>query len=367
VALLDLFLTRNACQPFRDRYGGEAFLANQSVGGVMTTTAPEVEADGAAPIVGDLDRAALDKLGIRYVPHDEFPLSDLDDEASRQAWNQARLGEPVDEQHVEEMVAELQRGVEFPPIIFYRDDRDRCVTLSGNHRRRAFDKTNHETIPAYEATGLAGLRKEDERVLRLIYEANHGHGKQVASDDRVHQALALVANGYNVRAAAAAVGIPEHRVRDEYDSQRATTRLEQELGVDTSPIPISAQRRLVNIRNDKVVQAAASVVPLMTKKTQEVNELVKAVNEERTEDAQLAVVEEFAEAVKARAASPAAKVSPKGDGLAPEVRRFDTAVGSILRFDVEALRSGLPTEYRDRLLARVKEAAEQLTAAERVL
>jgi hypothetical protein len=333
----------------------------------MATTAPEVEGEAGAASVGDLDRAALDKLGIRYVVHDEFPLVDLDDEASRQAWNQARLGDPVDEEHVEEMVAELGRGVDFPPIIFYRDERDRAVTLSGNHRRRAFGTVGRETIPAYEATGLAGLRKEDERVLRLIYEANHGHGKQVASDERVHQALALVANGYNVRAAAAAVGIPEHRVRDEYDSQRATTRLEHELGVDTTPIPISAQRRLVNIKNDKVVKAAAAVVPLMTKKTQEVNELVKAVNEERTEDAQLAVVEEFAEAVKARAASPAPKASPKDDELAPEVRRFDTAIGSILRFDVETLRSGLPTEYRDRLLERVKEATEKLTAAERVL
>jgi hypothetical protein len=333
----------------------------------MATTASDVELDGNERAAGDFDRAALDKLGIRYVFHEEFPLTDLDDEASRAAWNQARLEDPVDDMHVEEMVAELERGVEFPPIIFYRDDRDRCVTLSGNHRRRAFEQKNRETIRAYEATGLGGLRKEDERVLRLIYEANHGHGKQVASDDRVHQALALVANGYNVRAAAAAVGIPEHRVRDEYDSQRATTRLEQEIGVDTTPIPISAQRRLVNIKNDKVVQAAAAVVPLMTKKTQEVNELVKAVNEERTEDAQLAVVQDFAEAVKARAASPAAKPAAKDDGLAPEVRRFDTAVGSILRFDVETLRSGLPTDYRDRLLARVKGAAEKLTAAERVL
>jgi hypothetical protein len=333
----------------------------------MATSAPEVEVEDRAFSVGDLDQAALKTLGIRSVLHQGFPLGELDDEASRQAWNQARLGDPVDGQHVEEMVAELERGVEFPPIIFYRDERDRCVTLSGNHRRRAYEQTNRETISAYEATGLAGLRKEDERVLRLIYEANHGHGKQVSLDDRVHQALALVANGYNVRAAAAAVGIPEHRVRDEYDTQRATTRLEQELGVDTTPIPISAQRRLVNIRNDKVVKAAAAVVPLMTKKTQEVNELVKAVNDERTEEAQLAVVDEFAEAVKARALSPVSTASRKHDDLSPEVRRFDTAVGSILRFDVETLRSGLPTEYRDRLLARVKEATERLTAAERVL
>lgn len=333
----------------------------------MTTSAPEVEPAASTLSAGDLDRAALDKLGIRYIFHGEFPLTELDEEASRQAWNQARLGDPVDEEHVEELVAELERGAEFPPIIFYRDDRNRCVTLSGNHRRRAHEVLKRETIFAYEATGLAGLRTEDERVLRLIFEANHGHGLQVALDDRVQQALALVKNGYNVRAAAAAVGIPENRVRDEYDSARATSRLEEELGVNTGEIPISAQRRLVNIRNDKVIKAAAAVVPLMSKKTQEVNELVKAVNAERTEDAQLAIVEEFAEAVKARATSSAATSGTRSDGLAPEVRRFDTAVGSILRFDVEILRSGLATDYRDRLLSRIREAAERLSAAERVL
>lgn len=333
----------------------------------MAITAPDAQTESVAPDVGDLDRAALDRLGIRYAYHDEFPLADLDDEASRQVWNQARLGDPVDEQHVEEMVAELERGVEFPPIIFYRDDRGRCVTLSGNHRRRAYGDAKRETIRAYEATGLAELRKEDERVLRLIYEANHGHGKQVALDDRVQQALVLIQNGYNVRAAAAAVGIPEHRVRDEYDSARATTRLEQDVGVDTSEIPISAQRRLVNIKNDTVVKAAAAIVPLMTRKTQEVNELVKAVNAERTEGAQLAIVEEFAESVKARASSPPTRGAKRDDGLAPEVRRFDAAVGAIVRFDVEMLRAGLPTDYRDHLLARVKEAADKLTVAERVL
>lgn len=333
----------------------------------MTTSAPEAEPDVLTPEVGDLDRSALERLGIRYAFHETFTLSELDAEASRQAWNQARLGDPVDEEHVEEMVAELERDRDFPPIIFYRDDRGRCVTLSGNHRRRAHELAGRETIRAYEATGLDGLRKEDERVLRLIYEANHGHGKQVAIDDRVHQALVLIENGYNLRAAAAAVGIPENRVRDHYDAARATRRLEEELGVNTFSIPISAQRRLVNIRNDKVVKAAAELVPQMSKKTKDVNDLVKAVNAERTEDAQLAVVEEFGEALKARMSSPAAKGGKKDDGLTPEVRRFDTAVGAILRFDVETLRSGLPTEYRDRLVERVKEAVAKLDAAERVL
>src|SRR6266536_3242833 len=136
-------------------------LTNSHVRSVMTTI-QEIEAERLLA-AGDLDRAALETLGIRFVSHQELPLADLDEQASRQAWNQARLGDPVDDTHIEEMVAELERGVRFPPIIFYRDNKDRCVTLSGNHRRRAREQAGYETIPAYEATGLAGLRKEDER------------------------------------------------------------------------------------------------------------------------------------------------------------------------------------------------------------
>jgi hypothetical protein len=178
--------------------------------------------------------------------------------------------------------------------------------LSGNHRREAYTRVGREEIPAYEASGLDGLRKEDARVLSLIYEANHGHGLPVSIDHRVHQALALIEHGYNVRAAAASVGIPESRVRDHYDAARATRRLEVELGVDTSGIPISAQRRIVNVRNDVIAKAIAEVVPLMDKKTQEVNELVKAVNAERTQEAQLAVVSDYAETLKARTPTPVA-------------------------------------------------------------
>src|SRR5262245_33493179 len=127
-------------------------------------------------VPGDLDRAALDRLGIRYELEPALPLQELDLDASRAAWNQARLGDPVDADHVEELIAELERGVEFPPIIFYRDDAGKAVVLSGNHRREAYARVGREAIPAYEASGLIGLRKEDPCVLGLIYEANHGHG-----------------------------------------------------------------------------------------------------------------------------------------------------------------------------------------------
>lgn len=328
---------------------------------------PELE-DLQAAFPGDLDRAALDRLGIRYEFEPALPLRELDTDASRAVWNQARLGDPVDADHVEELVAELERGVEFPPIIFYRDDASKAAVLSGNHRREAYASVGRDEIAAYEASGLAGLRKEDPRVLSLIYEANHGHGLPVSPDHRVHQALVLIENGYNVRAAAAAVGIPETRVRDHYDAARATRRLEVELGVDTTDIPISAQRRIVNVRNDAVAKAIAEVVPLMEKKTQEVNELVKTVNAERSEEAQLAAVADYAETLKARTPTPSRRGRPpRQEGKGPELRKLDAALGTILRFDVETLRSGLAHDEREHLAGRVGEAIEKLAAAREVL
>jgi hypothetical protein len=332
-------------------------MATSETEDVQTTTQP-----------GDLDRAALDRLGIRYEFVAAFPLGELDVDASRAVWNQARLGDPVDPDHVEELVAELERGVEFPPIIYYRDDAGKAAVLSGNHRREAYVRVGREEIPAYDATGLAGLRKEDARVLSLIYEANHGHGLPVALDHRVHQALVLIENGYNVRAAAAAVGIPETRVRDHYDAARATRRLEVDLGVDTTNIPVSAQRRIVNVRNDRVAKAIAEVVPRMDKKTQEVNELVKAVNAERTEEAQLAVVTDYAATLEGRTPTRSRRGRPpREEGKGPEIRKLDGALGTILRFDVEMLRSGLGHDERERLSTRVQEAIQKLAEAREVL
>jgi hypothetical protein len=329
---------------------------------MATTEFAEIQAGQA----GDLDRAALDRLGIRYEFQRSFALTQLDTDASRAVWNQARLGDPVDPEHVEELVAELERGVELPPIIFYRDDSGKAAVLSGNHRREAYARVGREEIAAYEASGLAGLRKEDPRVLSLIYEANHGHGLPVSIDHRVHQAMALIEHGYNVRAAAAAVGVPETRVRDYFDAARATRRLEVELGVDTSDIPISAQRRIVNVRNDVVAKAIAEIVPLMDKKTQEVNELVKAVNAERSEEAQLAVVGDYGDTLKMRAPTPSRRGRPAREE-GPELRKLDAALGTIIRFDVETLRSGLGHEERQRLADRVREAITKLTAAQEVL
>src|SRR6266511_42331 len=154
---------------------------------MASTTAP-TEAASTLPEVGDLYRAALERLGIRWVFHEELDLSEIDDSASLAVWSQARLHDPLDEEHIEEMVSELERGAEFPPIVIYRDNARNCVTLSGNHRRRAYAAAGRRTIRAYEAVGLADLRNDDPRVLHLVYEANHGHGKAVASDDKIQQA-----------------------------------------------------------------------------------------------------------------------------------------------------------------------------------
>ncbi len=335
---------------------------------MATSTAPDPAAAASLPEVGDLDRAALERLGIRWTFHEEFDLSEIDDAESLAVWSQARLHEPLDEEHVEELVSELERGEELPPIIVYRDNAKKCVTLSGNHRRRAYSTAGRTVIRAYEAMGLAELRNDDARVLHLVYEANHGHGKAVPAEDKIQQAITLINNGKTIRAAATALGIPENRVRDQFEVSRATRRLEEDLGVNTEAIPASAQRRLANIKNDRVAKELAQLVPLMDRKTQEVNELVKAVNGERTQEAQLAVVHDYAETLKSRPKSEGAgRKRAATAGVSADVRRLDTAIGTILRFNIEELRAGIPTEFRDRLSERVAQAIDHLAAAKGVL
>src|SRR2546421_550778 len=101
----------------RSRYGilrSLVFNERRSIMAVATV----MPADADLKEIGDLDRAALERLGIRYEYHEAFPLDELDDAASRHVWNQARLGDPVDEDHVEQLLSELERDAQFPPIIF---------------------------------------------------------------------------------------------------------------------------------------------------------------------------------------------------------------------------------------------------------
>jgi hypothetical protein len=106
----------------------------------------------------------------------------------------------------------------------------------------------------------------------------------------------------------------------------------------------------------------------MDKQTEEVNELVKSVNSERTETAQLTLVRDYAEALRARGKrEPRPHGRRKQEGITADVRRLHTALGQIARFDVETLRSGIPGDFRDKLVQRVRDAIAKLEAAEQVL
>jgi hypothetical protein len=76
------------------------------------------------------------------------------------------------------------------------------------------------------------------------------------------------------------------------------------------------------------------------------------------------VVKDYEETLKTE---PKPRPGRPSSGLPAEVRKFDTAVGTILRFDIESLRDGITADLRARLQERVREAATKLETAKSLL
>lgn len=313
---------------------------------------------------GDFDRAVLEALREPFELI-EVPLSEVDIDRSRRVLNQVRFGlGAYNEEHVETLRTALEQGAELPPGIVHRDQDGHYVILSGNHRYPANERAGRTAMRFYLATGLNGLATADPRVQDVALRANVAHGDPVSSEHRIEQAATLVETGhYSIREAARALVVPEGKLRDHVEKIKSRRRL-AEAGVRLSDkeIPISVARRLNAITSDRVLKAAAELVPQMAQKAEETNRLVVEINEARSEEAQIAIVERASEALQAAGTTQArARGRKTGAMVSNKVRRLDGALGVILRFDpAELAKESIPTEFRDHLRARLSEAGARV-------
>jgi ParB-like nuclease domain len=315
---------------------------------------------------GDFDRAVLEELGEPYELV-EIPLADIDIDRSRRVLNQVRFGlDAWDEEHVEALRTVLDQDGALPPGIVHRDEDGHYVILSGNHRYPAYKNAERDTMKFYVATGLAGIPTTDPRAQDVALRANVAHGDPVSVGDRIEQAARLVETGhYSIKDAARALAVPEGKLRDLVEKNRSRMRL-VEIGVAVDEIPISVARRLNAISSDRVLQKAAELVPQMAQKAEETNRLVVEINEARSEGDQLEIVRRTAEALASAGTAQAQARRRKGGALvSPKVRRFDGALGVIIRLSPEELAAqSLPTEFRDHLRSRLSDAAAAIAAVQ---
>jgi hypothetical protein len=318
---------------------------------------------------GDFDRAVLEELEEPYELR-EISLDEIDVDKSQRVLNQVRLGPAAySQEHADTLRTALEQGSELPPGIVHRDDEGRNVILSGNHRFPAHRAAGRQTMPFYVATELGGLPTSDPRVQDVALRANVAHGEPVETEHRLQHAAQLVESGhYTVKGAAEAMVVPEAKLRDQVEKLKARRRL-AELGISVDQIPISVARRLHSISSDGIVKAAAKLVPKMTQKAEETNELVVALNQARSEKEQLAIVREKSDALDAAGTVQAqARNRKTGSFVNPKVRRLDGALAVVIRFDLtQAGADAMPSEFREKLKTRVREANRALLELEKML
>lgn len=318
---------------------------------------------------GDFDKAVLEELEEPYELR-EIRLDEIDVDKSQRVLSQVRLGPAAySQEHAESLQTALEQGTELPPGIVHRDNEGKMVILSGNHRFPAHRAAGRQGMPFYVAKGLEGLPTSDPRVQDVALRANVAHGEPVAPEHRLQHAGQLVESGhYTVKGAAEAMVVPEAKLRDHVEKLKARRRL-ADLGVPVEKIPISVARRLNSVSSDRVLKAAAQLVPKMTQKAEETNELVVALNQARSEKEQLAIVKEKSEALDtAGSAQAQARKRKTGSFVSPKVRRLDGALAVVIRFDrSEAHRHAMPPDFREKLKTRIREASRALGELEKVL
>lgn len=242
----------------------------------MNAQPDDLDVDGAGHDMAT-ERWLLER-GVTFNYDPAYPVAQIDHAASLA--NQARL-EAVDGDVVERYQADMERGDTFPALLARTRKRGRSILLGGNHRYAAHLKAGHATIPVYL------VDCEPEMATRLMYEDNRRHGLPPSDPERIAQALHLVDQGWTQQAAAECVGITLNKVNLAAVVIKADRRAKT-LGVERWPeIPKTLKQRLMTIRPDVVFKRAAEVVAETGLGQHDVFPLVTKLNEARSEQAAL--------------------------------------------------------------------------------
>lgn len=286
----------------------------------------------------------LTEYGVGFSYHEAVDMSLVDVDSSRR--NQARIGNPVDDDTVILYASAINAGDEFPPSVLYQRTTDgKFVHIDGNHRDEAYRVLDRTHYPAYV------IEDASPNVITLLtFTLNTRHGKPTTLDERVKQGVLLVDMGATTPAAAKALGLPEIKVRDAVNAAKADRRI-QALGVKGwDSLGKGIRSRLVNIRSDAVLKKAVTLA-IKTKMTGDpVSEMVTEVNKFRTEAEQSKVIEAWTAKYKAEIDLTAGGVF----ALPNEIKYMTGVLTRLERIKPEKISSdGLTVEYRTKIYEKI--------------
>jgi len=217
----------------------------------------------------------LTKEGVEWHCEKDIPLSMIDWEASLR--NQARLGQALIQEHVDELSIAVLDGVQLPDPIGYYGNEGRVVIISGNHRVAAYKQINELKLgdPIAKIDWYV-VNSFPWKIDVLTRTANAIEGLPLSKDERLEQAKHLVrVLNYTEVAAAKALAISKTTVSYALQADEVAERLAKHRFSDK--MPLSTLGKLYRIKQDGALVEVAKLVKEAQLSGEEATEVAKKV------------------------------------------------------------------------------------------
>lgn len=300
----------------------------------------------------------LDHHGVEWEYQPDLDIKRIDIEKSLH--NQGRVYTKLDPSRVDTYAEAMQRGDKFPAIVVNRVQR-KLVAVDANHRIGAYLKLEAPTVPAYVIT-----KGRPATVVRMTFEANVKHGMPTTHEERLHQAVWLIDNGAAQEDAAAMVNIKVQDVRRHWARVKADNRAD-EVGIlrnQWDNISASSKQRLSTISTDEGFAAASNLVFRANLGTEEVVELVQALQPLRSSTRQVSSVKNFADMYGDRIQEAGAGMSTGSKRARTPKQAFNMVLGqmAVLPENPASIAAKFIGDERTEAAKKARTASEQLLA-----
>ncbi len=308
----------------------------------------------------------LAELGVKFTFLEKVSPGSFDTKRSRE--NQARLGNPIDEEVRDRYAEDLKNGDEFPPVVAYRLSSGQLEVLDGNHRQAAHELTG-QAMDVYQVDDATppALRA------LITFQANAKHGKPSTTPERLHHAMFMVNNGKSVAKAAAAFGVPVHALQ-KLATQAYATRRAEDAGIPVKVwerIPTASQLKLNTISTDEGFIEAVKLTADADLNSTQVTEMVRQLNASKSAAKQKAEAEalrgEHEDKIQTNAVSTTRPQGQRKSATSTAKGRLSLAMGQLRSAWTLIKPEDMTPTMKDELAEALKEAKDELEILERRL
>lgn len=316
---------------------------------------PELSAGRREDIESDLT-----KLGLEWRYNADGNIADIDMQKSLA--NQARLGEPVNEERVETYAEAIRQGAKMPAVVTDFTGRKRKgVMMDGNHRILGSEKAGFDIFARYEVTG-----GDPAAITLYTFQANAKHGLPNSLEDRIEHAIWLIESGVPQRQALRQLQVPASKFSAAWGRHLADRKAD-EVGLDRTwwdTLGKSMKAKLQGVSTEEGFRGAAELTYQAGLTMGEVQELVAELNQSNSVRKQEAMLKDkravYEDRIRAKAGGALARGGSKR-AMTPK-QRWNMALGQITGLPepksvVRLIAGAERDDFKKRLLV----SAEKLT------